>query len=173
MTKEELYELVDIDSGDEFTYFENLSALLEADEKIESDVIYALFSEVDLHTLAELFESYFYDIMESMPEDLDVYNLLEAEKRNLVAMAEASGREEEGALRKLSEEIERFHDFFSSELNCEITRQNDGKISMTSLRDAIYEHRAGKLHNELLHFDISKAADYVIEEYIMSIGDLT
>ena len=38
MDKIRLYRILDIDSADEFQYFENLSALLEEDEPINSPI---------------------------------------------------------------------------------------------------------------------------------------
>lgn len=172
MKFEDLLNLIDIEDGSQFTYFENLAAILEADEKIESEVLHSLLKDVDMNTLAELTESFFYDLMENMPEDVDVYNLLEAEKRNLISMTEAISRDEEGALRKLSDELERFHDYFSGELNCEIIDQDRGTSIMATLRDAVAEHRAAKVTNRNIDFDLSGASSYDIEEYIVSVGDL-
>ena len=117
MTKEELMALIDIESGEEFTYFENLASILEADERIDAESLFQVLSEVDMHVFAELIESYFYDIMEHMPENVDVYNILEAEKRNLIAMSASAEREEEASLNKLADELERFQEHFSLKKN--------------------------------------------------------
>ena len=59
MDRDKLYEILDIESPDEFEYYENLSALLEADEMIDSDLILALLKEIELEKLADMLESYF------------------------------------------------------------------------------------------------------------------
>ncbi|MBO4235767.1 MAG: hypothetical protein J5928_04945 [Firmicutes bacterium] len=173
MTKEELMEIIDIESGDEFTYFENLAAILESDENITSDALYQVLLDVDMHVFSELVESYFYDIMEHMPEDVDVYNLLETEKRNLIALSESSGREEDGALNKLADEIERFQEHFSLKANCEIVNNELATSETVPLRDAIYDYRISRLGKENRDYDVSAAADYEISEYIVNLGDLS
>ena len=173
MTKEELMQIIDIEEGSEFTYFENFAAIMETDAKVTADAVFAVLSDVDMHTFAELAESYFYDIMEHMPDDVDVYNMLEAEKRNLISMAESVGREEEGSLSKLSDEIERFREHFSATNNCEIINNEEGKTTMVCLRDAIYDYRISKLGKDNRDYDISGASDYEISEYIVSLGDLS
>ena len=93
MTKDELLELLDIEHGSEFTYYENIAELLEADREIGPEPIAEILMEADLATFAEIAESYFYDIMERMPgNDVDIYNIFEAVKRNLVSIAEAAHR---------------------------------------------------------------------------------
>ena len=102
MTKEELMDLIDIEDGEGFTFFENLAAIIEADEMIPASAIFQVLSDVDMNTFAELVESYFYDMMENMPEDVDVYNMMEAEKRNLISLAESAGREDSESARRTS-----------------------------------------------------------------------
>ena len=53
MDKVRFYRLLDIDSADEFKYYENLSALLEEDEYIEENLIKDLISHADREKLAE------------------------------------------------------------------------------------------------------------------------
>ena len=173
MTKAELMQIIDIESGAEFTYFENLASVIESDEDITADALFQVLSEVDMHVLAELVESYFYDIMEHMPEDVDVYNMLEAEKRNLIAMCEAAGRAEEGGFNKLADELQRFQEYFSLQKNCEIIDNEKGVSAEASLRDAIYDYRIARMGKENKDYSISGAADYEISEYIVSLGDLS
>lgn len=173
MTKEELMALIDIESGEEFTYFENLASILEADERIDAESLFQVLSEVDMHVFTELIESYFYDIMEHMPENVDVYNILEAEKRNLIAMSASAEKEEEASLNKLADELERFQEHFSLKKNCEIINNELATSEMVSLRDAIYDYRISKLGKENRDYDISAASDYEISEYIVTLGDLS
>ena len=57
MTKEELFELVDIETGEDFTYFENFANLMEADEYLTEEDIGMLLRELDCITFSELAES--------------------------------------------------------------------------------------------------------------------
>ena len=173
MNKEELMRILDIENGSEFTYFENLASILESDEEITADALFHVLSEADMHTFAELVESYFYDIMEHMPEDVDVYNMLEAEKRNLIAMSESAERDEEGAFNKLADEMARFQEHFSRKYDCEIIDNDKGTTANVSLRDAIYDYRIAKMGRENRDYNISNAADYEISEYIVNIGELS
>ena len=54
LTKAELYELLDIDVPSDFQYFENLAALLECENEIDSQVLAQLLDGVDKKILAEL-----------------------------------------------------------------------------------------------------------------------
>ena len=57
MDKVRFYKVLDIDTADEFQYYENLAALLEEDEFIEENLIKDLVRTVDREILAEHFES--------------------------------------------------------------------------------------------------------------------
>ena len=173
MTKEELMELIDIEDGAGFTYFENLAAIIEADVDIPASAIFQVLQDVDMKTFSELCESYFYDIMENMPEDVDVYNMLEAEKRNLIAMAESVERLEEGALSKLSDELERFHEHFVFNTACEIMNNDEQKSTAVSLRDALYDHRISRLGTSNKDYNIAPASNYEISEYIVNLNELS
>ena len=70
MDRDKLYEILDIESPDEFEYYENLSALLEADEMIDSGLILALLKEIELEKLADMLESYFDEWNKVIPDEL-------------------------------------------------------------------------------------------------------
>lgn len=174
MEAEKLMQILDIESGSDFTYFENFAGLVESDEDIGEDAIAAVLSDVDMKVFAELAESYFYDIMEHMPDDaIDVYNILEAEKRSLIAIAVACGKGEEGALSRLANEIERFRRWYSIETNCVCIYEQEGRDAEMSLRDAIAEKRLSGLQGRDLAFDLSGAGDFQVDEYIVELGELS
>ena len=50
MTKQELYELDDIDSPADFQYFENLAAYLECDEELSYEDVAELVKNVEKAT---------------------------------------------------------------------------------------------------------------------------
>ena len=78
MDREELYELLDIDTPADFEYFENLAALLECDEYLEYEDIYALMEGVDKDTFSGLVDNYFDEITDFIPGDMaELYTLLE------------------------------------------------------------------------------------------------
>ena len=67
MTKQELYELIDIDSPADFQYFENLAAYLECDEDLAYEDVAELVKDVDKATLAQLIGDYFEEITDFLP----------------------------------------------------------------------------------------------------------
>lgn len=180
MTKEELLELLDIEHGSEFTYYENIAELLEAEKEIGADPILQVLKEVDFKVFAEIVESYFFDIMDKMPgDDVDIYNLLESVKRTLISLAEASGREEDdnlsnsdSAIYRLAEFLDSFHNHYALTDNCEVIDKVSGKTERKPLRDALSDNRLAILDNKELDFNFDDAKNFTLDEFIIGIGDL-
>ena len=79
MDKIRFYRVLDIDSADEFQYFENLAALLEEDEYIEKNLIKDLIRNVDREKLAEHMNSYFDGFLDHLPDsETDLYVMVES-----------------------------------------------------------------------------------------------
>jgi hypothetical protein len=173
MDRDELFELLDIESGADFQYFENFADLVECEEDIESDVIYDLLEDVDLKTFNEICESFFYDTLESVPGDqIDLYNLLENIKRALIGLAEAARKEEDNALVQLADELNKFRTWYSVELHAECKNVMNEKVSYLAIRDALANARMEKLNGEEYAYDFANAMDYELEEFVMSYADL-
>ena len=137
MTLEELYEILDIETGSEFEYFENFADLVECEEEI------------------------------------DIYNLMETIKRNFVGMAQAvSNEEDENALVRLADEIVKFRKWYSIDRSCSCTDPVKGTTFAETVRDAITDSRMEKIGGNELVYDFSQAADYELDEYIMTYGDM-
>ena len=47
MNREQFYELLDIESAEDFQYFENLAAFFECEEELDYEDVAALFGAVD------------------------------------------------------------------------------------------------------------------------------
>ena len=176
MNKEEFYDRLDIDNGQEFVYFENYAELIEGEVAPDQELIYELLKEVDFETFYELTEQWFEDVMKAVPDDsVEIYTLLETIKRNmqglLKACKEEEGSDENTAILSLSSELERFINWFSQTDNCVIDNYDTGKSQRTNLRDAITENRVAQVTGDDLGFDFEEAKDYPIEEYIMTYGD--
>ena len=178
MDKEELYELLDIEDGSDFTYFENLAELFETDKELPSDLIYELLSEIDLDAFREMCVTYFEQMQDAVPDDeTDFYTLLENIKNVLVGMTESCSSEEEGeeydrTLSELAEETARFHDWYTEEALVSCENNDTGEKEVLSVRDALYQSRSSKLTEESFTFDFSNAMDYELSEYSMSFADL-
>ena len=173
MDREELFALLDIESGAEFEYFENFADFVEHDGLIDSDAVYELITDVDMKTFAELCESYFYDVLENVPGDqIDLYNLLENIKRVLVGLSEAVRKGEENAELKLADEFNRFRLWYSSESEVECTNIARGVSEFLSVRDALTSARIEKLDGTEYAYDFNNAVCYELEEYIMTYADM-
>ena len=71
MDKDELYELLDIEAPSDFEYFENLAALIECEEHIEFEELYALLKDVNKESLLTLISNYFEEISDFDTPDID------------------------------------------------------------------------------------------------------
>lgn len=173
MDRDELFELLDIDSGADFQYFENFADLVECEEDIESDVVYDMLEDVDLKTFAEICESFFYETLESVPGDqIDLYNLIENIKRALIGLAEAARGEEDNVLLQLADELNRFRIWYSVDKLAECKDLSSDKVSYMAIRDALVNARLEKLGTEEYAYDFSEALEYELEEFIMTYADL-
>lgn len=173
MDREELFALLDIENGAEFEYFENFADFVESDAGIDSDAVYELITDVDMKTVAELCESYFYETLENVPGDqIDLYNLLENIKRVLVGLSEAVRKGEEHAELKLADEFNRFRLWYSVDSEVECTNTLSHETEFMPVRDAITSARLEKIDGTELAYDFTDALHYELEEYIMTYADL-
>ena len=111
MDFKELLEYLDLDEASQFEYFEAMADLVECEDYIEQEAVYALFEGADETMIAELLEDYFEDILEGLPEDAgEIYSLLHQIKLSLIGLAGnlGSGGDEESDLRRLTDEFCRF-----------------------------------------------------------------
>ena len=77
MNRDELFEILDIEDGKEFQYFENLADLFESSEDIGGDIIFELMKDVDLEDFAELCENYFDQLEDWIPDGETDFFMLE------------------------------------------------------------------------------------------------
>ena len=173
MDRDELFALLDIETGEDFQYFENFADFVENEGAIDEDAIYELVREIDMKTFAELCESYFYETLENMPGDqIDAYNLVENIKRVLVGLAEAVSKGEENADIKLADELNKFRLWFSADSEVECRNVATNEVDYMPVRDALALSRLEKLEGDEYRYDFTDALEYELEEYIMTYGDL-
>lgn len=85
---EELFEILEIGSPRDFSFFEQFAALAEYDSPIAEEPLIGLFAQVDKDVLAELTENYFEDILQFVPDEYpDMYTLLSLIGRSLTGLA--------------------------------------------------------------------------------------
>ena len=167
MDKIRFYRVLDIDSAEEFQYFENLAALLEEDEYIEKNLIKDLIRGVDIEKFAENISSYFDGFLDHLPDN----------ETDLYVMVESIGRVFDGLIMEdmtdadidaLASEIVKFRKWYIHDLNT--VNRLTGEES--SVRDARFDIAAAKLLGEAADYDFRKALDYDIEGFDVRIANL-
>ena len=171
MNREELFDLIDIETPDDFQYFENFAALIECDEDLNYEDVACIVAGADLDTLAGIMDDYFEEITNFIPGgETEMFTLLENVRKSLVGMAR--NIEDETMVTKLSEEIDRFRKYYSMESTVYCTDLSDMSEVTVSLRDALTNVRAEKFGGTKYEYDFTECCDYKLEEYIMSFGDM-
>lgn len=167
MDLNELFEIVDIESAEDFKYFDNFAALMESDEYIPGEVMYELFAEVDIDVLSELTDNYFEDIMEGVPEEeAELFTLLDNIKRVLKGYAENT--DDERSIVLFTDEVSRFRNWYNFDTDVECQSSRDGSIRTVPVREALVLYRIEKLRADEYMYDFSQCLDYPIDEYVVS-----
>jgi len=167
MDFDELLELLEIDSPDEFEYFEHFAALIECDEEIPYELFYKVLAGVDSDTLAELTENYFEEVLQGIPEDaIDIYTLFGIIKQALVGLAKNSHTREERIA--YVDELYKFRSWYIFDSNVHLRRLSDDLKRDVTLSEALSLYRLEKLNEDQYHYDFSDCMDYEIDEYTIS-----
>lgn len=167
MDKVRLYRLLDIDSADEFRYYENLASLLEADEFIEENLLQDLMRDVDKEALAEHMDSYFEGFLDHLPDnETELYITVESIKRAFAGMI-FDGMDTSDA-DALASEISKFRKWYVHDLNA-FDRLSGDEINV---RDARYGIAAAKLLGENADFDFRTALDYDLDGFDVRVADM-
>lgn len=180
MDLNELYTLLDMESGEDFNYFENVAELFESSEDIENDVIYELLRNIELDVLNRLCAEYFDHLSEVLPEsETEFFMLIENIRRVFSGMISAAdgcrdaGEEHRNMILKLADEIGKFRDWYSLTEYVEYVDEESGESGILPVRDALTLIREENLGEGSYRLDFSEAAaGYPLDEYIMSFSDL-
>ncbi len=172
MNREEFYELIDIESPEDFKFYDNIENLVEADEPWEADVLLPVIRETDSDTLKEMIKEYFQSLMERLPEDhTELYTLIYNAGRTIRGLVGGDDLNREDDLRRLSHELERFSRWFSKDSKVEMKDMDSGEVSSMPLRDALAHMALEKLGIGNYIFDFDEALDYEIDEYVVNLTD--
>ncbi len=167
MDLNELFEIVDIESAEDFKYFDNFAALMESDDYIPAEVMYELFAEVDTDVLSELTDNYFEDIMEGVPEEeAELFTLLDNIKRVLKGYAENT--DDERSIVLFTDEVSRFRNWYNFDTDVECQSRKGGSTRTVPVREALVLYRIEKLRADEYQYDFSECLDYPLDEYIVS-----
>ncbi|HWQ79003.1 MAG TPA: hypothetical protein VN381_09305 [Anaerovoracaceae bacterium] len=168
MDFDELLELLEIDSPDEFAYFEHFAALIECDEEVPYDLFYKILADVESDTLVDLTENYFEDVMQGMPEDaIDIYTLFGTTKQALAGLARNSFTREERIA--YVDELFKFRSWYIFDSTVHLRRLRDNTKRSVTVSEALSLYRLERLNEDQYSYDFSDCMDYEIDEYSISI----
>ena len=163
MTPEELFDIIELDSPEEFEYFEQLAALLESEEDIPFDLFYTALSKVSGETLGEIIENYFEELSNGLPDSSnDMVSLIDGIQQRLLMLCESL--ENEDSRRDLAEELYKFRLWYNNPEYAEV----DGK--KCSVMDAVYTNRAEKMGGKTHSYDFPGETEYEQSELVMNLG---
>ena len=165
MDKTELYRKLDIDTIDEFRYYENLAALLEEDDYIDANLIRDLIREVDKGILAEHMDSFYEQFLNHIPDDeTELYITVDSIGRAVGRMIADDMTDDDISV--LADEIERFRKWYVHDHNV-FDRISGEELSV---RDARYNIIAAGFLGDKTDYDFRKALDYTVEGYDVRIS---
>ncbi|MBQ6456821.1 MAG: hypothetical protein IJJ31_06890 [Mogibacterium sp.] len=167
MDKTALYLKLDIESPEEFKFYENLAALLEEDDYIEENLIRDLIKDIDKEVLAEHLDSFFEQFLANLPDnETELYITVDSIGRAMSGMISPDMSAED--IHALSSEIARFRKWYVHDLNV-FDKLNAAEIS---LRDARYNILAAGFLGEPYDYDFRTALDYDLDGYDVRISDI-
>lgn len=167
MDKVRLYRILDIDTPEEFRYYENLSALLEEDEFIEENLIRDLLRNIDMESLAEHMDSYFEAFLNHIPDrENELYITVESIKRAFDGMIFEGMTDSD--ISRLASEISKFRKWYVHDLSV-FDRLSGNELSV---RDARYDIAAAKLLGEDADHDFRLSLDYDLDGFDVRVADM-
>ncbi len=167
MDYDELLELLEIDSPDEFKDFEHFAALVECDEDAPYEHFFRILADLDSEILVELTDDYFEDILQGMPDDgIDVYTLIGTVRQALLGLAKNSFTRDERVA--YVDELYKFRNWYIFDSIVHIRRLSDHAKRDVTVSEALSLYRLEKLNEENYRYDFSDSLDYDIDEYSIS-----
>ena len=167
MDKTVFYRKLDIETPEEFKFYENVAALLEEDDYIEPNLIRDLLKDIDTDVMAENIGSYFEDFCRNIPDsETDFYITVDSIGMALKGFLGSSLTDERIA--EYADEIVRFRKWYVQDLNVFDRINGEG----LSVRDARFNIIAAGFLDEKADYDFRTACDYVVEGYDVSLADM-
>jgi len=164
MKTDELLELLDIESPDQFEYFEHLAELMECAEEISFPAFCEVLMEVEQKTLTDLLETYFEDVLSGIPEEaMEFHTLMETIRQNLLGLSLSAPDSDQR--RFFADELYRFRSWyvFDSAVSCK--SKSGGVPSVLPVVEALALYRLEKLGEQPHIYDFEGAMDYTLDEY--------
>ncbi len=191
MDKKTFYELVDIETPDDFKFYDNIENLIESDEEWDIDILSPLLSELPSNLIDELIDEYFNNLLDRLPDDeTDLYTLIYNVSRTMKGILNSDctdsdcdsdyGNENANGekyifndtKRRLAYELKKFSDWFSKENLVDVKNLENGIESMAPLRDVLGMITLEKLGMGSYSYNFDGCNGYELDEYILNFSDL-
>lgn len=170
MEYEELLEFLEMESPEDFTYFDHLANLMELEESVDYDGFFRILSQVTKDTMQELLRNYFTDIMEHMPDStVEIHTLMEEIRQCLTGLARQMDSPE--GRRAFIDELYRFRNWYALEGEVAVKNMESGERSRVSVSEALAISRLEALNGDAYDYDFEDCLDYEPEEYSMTINE--
>ncbi|MDR3073044.1 MAG: hypothetical protein LBU41_06085 [Clostridiales Family XIII bacterium] len=174
MSYEELLKVLEIESAQDFAFFEQYAELVENEEELAYEALMQLLEEVDYEALTELTEGYFEELLRYMPDEAtDLYTLLDTIGKTLASIARTMETSENQQM--YGDEFIKFRNWFlfDSEVRCiPIDEGDDAEELLVPVSEALTLYRSQNLTEIEYQFDFEDALNYSIDEYIVSLSSL-
>ena len=186
MDRNTFYDMVDIETPEDFKFYDNIENLIESDEEWDIDNLSPLLIEIPNDVMTELIDEYFKSLLDRLPDDeTDLYTLIYNVSRTMKSVLNADGIgsefgnensdiEKEHAnnpKRRLAYELKKFSDWFSRENLVDIKDLENGKEFKAPLRDVLGMITLEKLGIGSYSYNFDDCNDYELDEYILNFSD--
>ena len=167
MDRDRLFEKLDIDSPEEFRFYENFDALVEEEEHIEEELIKEVLSHADAELLSDHVDSFFESFLGNIPDDeTELYIIVESFKNNISALIFEDMNDED--VSELAKDIYKFRNWYAIEHNAKDEKSGEE----LSVRDARYEIAAARLLGDEVSIDFGRAITSGPDSYGIRISEL-
>ncbi len=165
MTREEIMELLDIESEEDFLYFDQFAALMETEEEIDYDMFSELLMLAGPEALQDLLPSFFEDVIRGIPDDnTDLYAAVQSQKDALLSLA---GFSKSRGFGFLADELYRFREWYLTPGTVICTPEGGGTEKYLSPCEAFTLFREEKLSGQKYLYDFSGAMPPVPDDYLL------
>lgn len=186
MDRNTFYDLVDIETPEDFKFYDNIENLIESDEEWDIDNLSPLLIDIPNDVMTELIDEYFTSLLDRLPDDeTDLYTLIYNVSRTMKSVLNADGISSEfgnenadiekehanDPKRRLSYELKKFSDWFSRENLVDIKDLVNGKEFKAPLRDVLGMITLEKLGIGSYSYNFDDCNDYELDEYILNFLD--
>lgn len=167
MVLEDLMNEIDVESAEDFKYFEQFSALMENEfDELEYDDFAELMLMPDGESLSEMTTSFFEDLVRGVPDDnTELYSVIQTIKDTLVSLAEHTHHRGRGFY---ADELFRFREWLLSHDAVTCTPEAGGDALRMTPLEALMLFREEKLSGTRYNYDFSDCMPSGPDEYTLN-----